>query len=178
MKAKLEIVANAVFIVAGLLLLAVLVRNYAGAIGLRGPVTIREADILVQPPRYDWGNANRTVVLALSSECQYCEASAPFYRRLAALDSSGESTAELLAVFPDVEEAARSAMQRNGLAIEYRSGFSFAPWKISGTPTIAIVSSTGRVLQLWTGQLSSEREEVVMESIRSSAPRRAGLVNP
>jgi hypothetical protein len=173
---KLEAVANAVFVVAALFLLALLTRNFAGQLGVRGPVVVRPNDILTEPPGYSWSAHDRTVVLVLKARCEYCEASVPFYRRLVALDSAEALSGSLLAVFPDPADTVRTVLREEGLAIDYRAGVSLAPWKVTGTPTLLVVSSSGRVLQVWRGRLSREEEELVVETIRASAVvARSGL---
>lgn len=160
-----ERTANAVFIVAALFLLAVLSRNFAGEIGLRGPTDVAIGDTLSPPPGYAWESAPRTLVLALSATCQYCEASAPLYRRLDSLAAAGRLGASVLVTFSEQQPIAEDAMRRYDLAAPVRAGVTYFPWRLAQTPTVMLVSRRGRVLSVWRGWLKDTMSEDLIDLV-------------
>jgi thiol-disulfide isomerase/thioredoxin len=168
MRQRLEAAANAVFIIVALVLTAVVVRTHFAE---STDPSLREGELLPPIPDYSWASQSRTLVLALKEGCTFCEASAPFYRRLSEMARRGEISARLLAVFPDSGIAVQNFLARADLSIDHRAGVAFAELKVTAAPTLILVSSTGRVLHVWRGQLSPQAEEHVVELVGTPSPR-------
>jgi len=125
-----------------------------------------------------WGESRATVVLALSSECRYCAASVPFYRKLVA--SARAHGAAVVALLPQEPARARSYLHDAALEVTavgmLRSGLG-----VSGVPTLLLVNQRGRLDHAWTGKLEPEQEAQVLDSLARLAappPRGATDVSP
>lgn len=170
---SLDRIANSVFIVSALFLLAVLARNFAGSVGWRGPTDVALGDTLVPPAGWSWEQSPRTLVLALAATCQYCEASAPLYRRLDSLSRASGLGASLLVTFSEQASIAADAMRRYGLNAPHRAGVTYFPWRLSGTPTILLVGRSGRVLAVWRGLLDTAASDDLIELVAATTPSAA-----
>ncbi len=125
---------------------------------------------LAQLPGYAWRSHPATLVLALHVGCPYCEASMGFYERLHVLEERGEAGAHLLGVFNDSASEAHKEPSASLSGIETRWGVDFGELGVGSTPTILLVDSGGIARGIWRGELSPERENEVVSSVR--IPRR------
>jgi hypothetical protein len=117
-----------------------------------------------------------TVVLFVSKNCHFCSESMPFYRRLAALRVQGPGGLKLLAVTPAERETREDAVKYfadRDVALDGAGTLSFASLGVSGTPTIALLDHSKRVLSVWTGKLPSGTESQVISAIRALCHERA-----
>jgi hypothetical protein len=166
MRQKLEIAANVAVIVIAVAVCAVIVRQYV----LKPQPTsvgVKAGDHLGTVP-IDWGKYNRTLVLAMRVGCEFCEKSAPFYRRLLDLERKGEINAHIVAAFPDDSQSTRTFLASEGMAkIDAVSGVSPSSLRVAGTPTAILVSNAGRVLKVWLGLLSQQGQENLTTAIEA-----------
>lgn len=167
LKNKIEATANVVFIIIAVLLVGIFVSS---RIASSHDTSLQEGEIIQPLSDYAWSDYDRTLVLYLSAGCKYCQDSAPFYRRLLELHRDSQSSTNVLAVFSDPVLDVQELLRQKQLDIEYRASVPPSQWKISATPTLLLVSSSGRVLKSWQGQLSSEGEEHVLEMIGITRP--------
>src|SRR5260370_30860197 len=100
MKNKVEVVANVVVILLAVVIGSVFLMDRFATRGL-GPNEVKAGDQFPGLHAYNWKAHDRTLVLALRNGCHYCEASMPFYRRLATLEQANQIGVHLIAVFPD-----------------------------------------------------------------------------
>src|SRR5216684_4847072 len=100
MKNKVEVAANVVVILLAVVIGSVFLMDRFASPG-PGPNEVKACDQLPGLHAYNWKAHERTLVLALRSGCHFCEASMPFYRRLAQLEESKQIGVHLIAAFPD-----------------------------------------------------------------------------
>lgn len=98
-----------------------------------------------------------TLVLALKTECRFCDDHVTFYRHLRSLQKESEAF-ELVAIFPYSEPAVSKWKANHRIDIRSFSEVSFADLKIVGTPSIFLVDENRKVNHLWVGRLSAEAE--------------------
>ena len=126
-------------------------------------------ELLPPVAKYDWHSHRQTLLLALRDGCHYCERSAPFYRRLAALESSGVfRNVHILAVFPDGAGIVSKVLESEQLRVESVSSVDFHVLGVSGTPTAVLVDQAGKVLDVWRGELDASREQTPIDRLRSA----------
>jgi hypothetical protein len=145
-----------------------------GVIGVK-KFLLNDAHAAVDMPRkgsqidlagVDWGRADRTLVLALSTQCHYCNESADFYRRLApAAVSAG---VPVVAVFPQSTDEARAHWTGQDLPL---AGVDFVQvpagrLPISGTPTLIVVDRKGVILRAWAGKQPSSGEAEIIHAVQ------------
>ncbi len=123
------------------------------------------------PPVVDFnlGAAQRTLLLYLKADCQYCTLSLPFYRRLARETRlQGSGRVQLSMVTSDSRETATEYSKVNslgGIGIVSIPPQLISRLKLPGTPTLVLVDSRGTVNQVWLGQLDATREEEVVQAL-------------
>lgn len=164
MNKRLESVTNIAILIAAVIAIVVLVRNYllSGAEpGLPPQIAVGEKFPL---ENVDWKGNGNTLVLALAPGCESCSESAPFYRRLSA--ELATQPVHMTAVLTGSVEEGREYLR--GLNVEIgdvRQG-SFELLKIRGTPTLILVDEEGVVRNVWLGRFPPDKEQQVIDMIR------------
>ena len=153
MKTKIEVVANVVVILLAVVVGSVFLKDRLSSPGPQSN-EVKAGDRLPRLDGWDWGSHDRTLVIALRKGCHFCEDSAPFYQRLLAQQQQEGSNTAMLAVFPDAADAAKEAVQSEGLGVQALAGVPLERLKVSGTPTLLLVDRNGTVLNAWIGMLS------------------------
>src|SRR5260370_36108174 len=144
MKNKVEVAANVAVIVLAVVIGSVFLMDRFASHG-PGPNEVKVGDQLPGLPAYNWKAHERTLVLALRNGCHFCEASMPFYRKLAQLERSNKVGVHLLAVFPDDPTVVHQLVETEQLSIEVLPRFELAHVKVQATPTLMRVDEQGRV---------------------------------
>ncbi|HLJ88646.1 MAG TPA: hypothetical protein VKZ53_17635 [Candidatus Angelobacter sp.] len=166
MKFSLESIANAAIIIICVLLLAQFVRrhDFFGKGPSQDTASSLTGTTLASLQEYRWSDHDKTLVLALQVGCHYCEASMPFYGRLAQLQQSHRIHPNLLALMPDENASGTQVLKSFGVDIACACGHPLSSMHIAGTPTLLLVNAQGRVERVWEGQLPSSGEnEVIAE---------------
>ncbi len=164
MKSKVEVAANVAVIVLAVVIGTVFLMNRFGAPRL-DPNEVKAGDQLPGLPAYKWNAHERTLVLALRSGCHFCEASMPFYRKLAQLEQSNQLGAHLVAVLPDNPAVVHQLVETQQLTLEVLPLFELGQVKVQATPTLMLVDEQGRVSKVWMGQLPAAEEAEVIAAI-------------
>jgi thiol-disulfide isomerase/thioredoxin len=166
MRAKLEAVANVAVIVLALAVGYLVLAKYVTA--YRTTRSIPAGDRLAKIPGLDWDPHRRTLVLALSTGCHYCQESVPFYQKLAQAQGPHADEVQLVAVFPNDPEAVRQFTKREGLYIRSVPDVPLKSLRVVVTPTLIMVDADGRVEQSWIGELTAREELDVMKAASAS----------
>lgn len=115
---------------------------------------------VLQVPGVDWSGSDKTVVLALSTQCRFCSESAPFYRMLA--EAAKAKNVRLIAVFPQERIEALNYFHALGIPIREVLQGPLANIFVSSTPTLLIVNRTGVVTEGWIGKLPESLQQEVI----------------
>ena len=103
----------------------------------------------------DFSAGSQTLIMALRSDCRYCNESKPFYRRLVDRDA------------PDLQIVVAAPTGDTGIGDYLTSGaiepdavlfVELGVLPVSGTPTLLLVGSDGLVTHSWIGLLDAKRE--------------------
>jgi hypothetical protein len=127
-------------------------------------------EVLTQLPEYDWKSHEMTLVMAMRSDCHFCQVSMPFYKHLAELQADNQFRAHLLAVMPDTRAA--NPLQSGGINVQGVYELPLNSIHVSGTPTLLLVNASGRVDQAWVGLLTPAQEKDVITVLESNPNRR------
>jgi len=162
----LEVSSNvAVLVVAMALLGAIVSTRWASQRKATFEDGLQKGQVFGRLPSLDYGAAQQTLVLVLSTKCNYCQESQPFYKRLLeAQQLSGQRT-RIVAVFPNPKSEVEQYKQENQLNVESVPALNYGVLNVAGTPTLIMVDSTGRVLDLWVGMLSKGEEQQVINAL-------------
>ncbi len=161
---KLETITNIAIILVAILLCGLLVQKFY----FKSEIQSKPAEIVkgskISLPDFQ-GQANqKTLLLVLQKDCQFCTESMPFYKTL--IEKSKKKGIQVVAVLPDSREEGIQYLKENGVD-NIREIRQVSPNKINvrGTPTLILMDDTGEVLNLWIGKLSTEKEKEVMENL-------------
>jgi thioredoxin-related protein len=124
-----------------------------------------EGSTLPPLPGYRFGDHEKTLVLAIRKGCHFCEESLPFYKRLVELEKSNSLHAHVLAVMPDDKDSASKALQSSGAVVDGIFSQPLDSLKVSGTPTLLLLDSKGRVERAWIGQLNPQGEKELIATV-------------
>src|SRR5216684_4449592 len=137
MKNKVEVAANVAVILLAVVIGSVFLMDRFASPG-HGPNEVKAGDQLPGLHAYKWNAHERTLVLALRSGCHFCEASMPFYRKLAQLEQSSQLGVHLVAVFPDDPAVVHKVVETQQLAVEVLPLFELVQVKVQATPTLML----------------------------------------
>ncbi len=115
-------------------------------------------------PGYSWSSYPKTLVIAIRRGCPYCDASMTFYRALGELERGGALRAHLLAVMPNDEFSGSGYLEKNNVEVQGIFGEKLDALKVSGTPTVLLIDSSGRIERKWVGQLPPRLEKEVVNA--------------
>jgi hypothetical protein len=111
----------------------------------------------------DWNRGKTTVVLVLSTHCQFCTQSIPFYREISARRQP--NGLRVVAVFPEDAEKGRSFLSQQGLQVDEVVQTPFYKIGVKGTPTLLLVDAAGMLTRGWLGKLSSSGEREILQAL-------------
>ncbi len=111
------------------------------------------------------GAAKGTVVIAMTTSCVFCRASAPFYRKLLRKARSLPGGVRMIAVMPESKAAAVSYLQDSLLltfddVVQNLHGFA-----TQFTPTLLVADERGVVKGAWIGALRPAAEDEVLAAL-------------
>ena len=160
MKLELDKVASVTMIVASVALVSA-----AASFQWRGPrgrptdsPTYTVGEQFVALPGVTLTDAPKTLVMFLRSTCRYCTDSVPFYRRL--IDRT--SRTPVVAVSFEPEETLRSYLAEHGLRPDRVVSASRGSLRLTATPTLLLVSASGRIEKIWRGLQRTEKEAEIL----------------
>jgi len=103
-------------------------------------------------------------VLAIRTGCPYCEASLPFYRQLGEQEKGNALHAHVLIVMPNDAVSGSSFLRKDDVDVQVIFGQRLGALRVSGTPTVLLLDSSGRIERAWMGQLTPLGEKDVMNA--------------
>jgi hypothetical protein len=112
----------------------------------------------------DWSESNQSLVLALSTGCHFCTDSAQFYQRL--VPSARTHGTRVLAVLPQPVPDSRAYLQTLGVPVSEVMQSPLSAVDVSGTPTVLLVDSGGKIRKAWVGKLGPEQESQLLAELR------------
>lgn len=115
-------------------------------------------------PGLDWSGSPQTLVLVLSTDCKYCTASAPFYRRIVSQGAQTHNT-RLIALLPQAPNESREYLAKLAIKVDALQQSALASVGAKGTPTLILVNASGVVIQSWEGLLPPYAESEVLAAV-------------
>jgi thioredoxin-related protein len=112
----------------------------------------------------DWSKKGKTIVLALSANCRYCNESVDFYRTIAD-KRADRNDIGLVGVMPQDIGDARTYFTDRNLGVDEVRSLNLSNIRVKGTPTLIVVDRDGSVVESWVGRLTPEKEEEVIRRV-------------
>lgn len=113
----------------------------------------------------DYGKSPQTLVIALSSRCDHCNESIPFFKQLFEANSGKSNSTRIVVVFPERAEEVWSYITQQQLNVNPITGIDYKALNLPGTPSTVLIGSEGKILNFWIGKPSKDAEKEIMESI-------------
>ena len=169
LKTGLEVATNVAVLLVAVTILGLFAWNYYQGRQLQTRLMsgLQKGTTLAALPGLNYSASPRTLLIAMNTRCQYCTASVPFYNQLAAFQKANDKTLRVVAVFPDTVDEVHQYVEQKQLGLETMSAMDLSKVNISGTPTMILVDSSGKILDFWVGQLATDVEQQVIESLRT-----------
>jgi len=171
---RLDKAANVALILACLLLIGTLARNYylnrIPDSNIELGVKKGEPVKLPESASADDQSAPATLVLALSTHCGYCQASVPFYQKLALFKNSAPARVRLATVMSEPKEEIEAYLSKHGIAADAVFSMPISQIGVKGTPTLLLLDGQNKLIESWVGQLNSQKESEVIGSLQKVCP--------
>jgi hypothetical protein len=167
----LEVTTNLAVLALCITVVVVLLRGHQSPQRVQGSTESRLARGDAFPPieNVKFDAAERTLVLALNTHCNFCRESLPFYRKLLSTQGQPDSSTQIAVIFPNSDTEVREFIEQAQLSVRAVAGQDFAKFQISGTPTLILVGRDGKVRGLWAGELPAAGEKEVISAIVGGA---------
>jgi len=175
MQKKLDIFANIAIILATILIGFSLIHQQiyraktAKALSAAASMdkSITPGNYLPPPAGYQWGQHDRTLMVALRYGCIHCERNMQLYKSMQNQIEHGKTKTALLSVFPDDSFVAQHDLDSHSLGgMPFIANVNFAKIHVVGTPTLLLVDNKGTILHSWIGELSQREQDEVMQDIQ------------
>lgn len=108
----------------------------------------------------DFTVSSKTLIMALRSDCGFCQESMPFYRQLLAHDRDG---LQVVVASPIGDTKIHNYLDSERVMPDDVVFVAAGILPVSGTPTLLAVDSEGLVTHSWLGLLDAEREADVLD---------------
>ncbi|MGI8542329.1 MAG: peroxiredoxin family protein [Aridibacter sp.] len=115
-------------------------------------------------PNANWNKSEKTLVMALSTNCRYCSESTPFYQKLVEQKAENENV-RLVVVTPQDLEQTKDYLAKHKLSVDEIKQSTLNKIKVGGTPTLILVDKNGAVVESWVGKLPPEKEAEVINRL-------------
>jgi hypothetical protein len=116
-------------------------------------------------PSVDYAKSPQTLVLALSSRCDHCNESIPFFKQLIAANTGKGDSTRIVAVFPEKAEEVWAYIAQEQLNLIPIPGIDYKALNLPGTPSTILINREGKILNFWIGKPSKDVEKEIMESV-------------
>ena len=165
---KLEKTAAFSLVISFLLLVGVLTRSYvlSHRPDPRAMPLVKTGE-LVRLPGFTPGSAQSTLVLVLSSQCQYCVDDLPFYKQLSAFRKSSGDSIRLIAVLPERTSSAREFLSNAGIGADDVLSMTPRRLGVQLLPTLLLLDHDGKLQQYWVGELNQNQREEILSVLRT-----------
>ena len=162
---RLDLIANIAVIVTSVALLGFLGNSwYESHYAPQSRVAQAQALVgsTVRLTGVDFTRKRKTLLIAISSTCHFCQESHPFYRQLA---NTPGATANIVAVLPMPQSDAESYVHSTiSSSLQVVSG-SLDTLGVDSTPTLLLVDRQGKVEKAWIGKLDDASQKQVQSQL-------------
>lgn len=158
---KIEMAANVAIVLAALGFLFMLAERYLLRAQVPPPAQIVGTTLSLG--NVHWSPSKDTVVLAISTECRFCNASSGFYRQLTS--RCGRAGVRTIAVMPQPVAQARSYLSARDISVDEVSQENLPKIGVYATPTLLAVDRKGVVRKEWVGELTKGTEDRVVNGL-------------
>lgn len=165
----LERVTNFAIIGSAVLLLAATVNSWRAQTSVQQPQSPRYKvgeSVAELDSHIDFAAAPRTVLVYLNSNCRFCVASAPFYRRLVTHRNETGSRVRIIAIGKQPQEVLTTFLAEQNITVDQAVALANpTKFKMNTTPALLAVDRSGTIDSLWIGQVPAGDEERALRTL-------------
>jgi hypothetical protein len=162
---SLEQLANAAtIIVAAVVAYTLLIRTTPPMQGVNG--AYKAGERVSEIPRLD-AYGSWVWVLAVSTNCEYCVRSKPFYRTLVERAAVISPSVPVIAVGHQASADLLKFLESDGVPVRAVVPVGRESRLVRQTPTIYLLDGAGTVIQSWVGLLSQDKQDEVLRAVGS-----------
>jgi hypothetical protein len=154
---RLENASNIAVIIAVVVLLVMVGRNEYRSYILSHPARALIGRTITLPG-VRFPSQRKTLILAISTNCHFCQESQPFYKTL--IDRAN-GRVDIIAVLPQSLAEAQLYVQKSLAPSVQVVSARLDSVGVGGTPTLLLVDQAGKVEQAWIGKLDDQRQQQV-----------------
>ena len=165
---KIETTANVATIIVAVLISTALVKTYIfpnavarSTAAVSAPEVVKGKSVDGRALGVDWAKNHRTLVLAISTTCHFCQDSVPFYQKLGA----AEKDVKMVAVLPQPVAEAQKYLSGAGVHVDEVRQVPLNTLGVRGTPTLLLINNVGIVTDVWVGKLQPDQETQVLTAL-------------
>lgn len=150
----------------GIVFLGVILWNFTHKPLTSTPQAIKQVRIgsTMRLSGISWADAPHTVVMAVSTTCPYCRASATFYKAL--VSNSAPRKFRVVAVLPEPLDVAKRSLPALGITgLADIQQVNYEALGLSATPELIVINQQGRVEAAWIGRLNKVQEAEVFAKL-------------
>jgi hypothetical protein len=162
---RLDLITNVAVIVTSVALLGFLGNSWYGSRHAPQSRVARAQALVgrtVQLPGVDFTRKGKTLLIAISSTCHFCQESQPFYRQLA---NAPGVTANLVAVLPTPQRDAENYVHSTISPSLQVVSASLDTIDVNSAPTLLLVDAQGKVEKAWVGKLDDAGQKQVQSEL-------------
>jgi thiol-disulfide isomerase/thioredoxin len=163
---SLESATSAAVVLASVAVLAIFAWNYfTPAPAPRVLPGLQKGDFLDALATYSYSDSPRTLILALTTDCNSCRESLPFYQRFSEAAGKKDGAVRVVAVFPNSTNEVEQYLRQNQSDLKTISRANLSALNVLATPTLILVDGRGQILDFWIGKLAAEDEQRVINAL-------------
>ena len=159
---SLEKAANIAVIVAALLFMFVVIRTEISKRAAPDSAQTELPSNVVNLPGVHFPRQNKSLIIAVSTTCHFCQESLPFYKDVS-VRSKGKT--DVIALLPQPEAEAKAFIQNAGISATQIVSAKLSTIGVTGTPTMLLVDEKGDVERVWKGELDEKRRQEVLSLV-------------
>jgi thioredoxin-related protein len=120
------------------------------------------------PLNVPWKNSQLNVVIAMTSDCRFCQASMPLYHQVSDLRARTRGAIALYVASTDSVTAIRTVLAGGGVNADDVIHSDFSSLGVRGTPTVFLTDSYGKIVKIYNGKLDDAAEQEFLTDIQSA----------
>ncbi len=117
-------------------------------------------------PGVSYSSSDRTLLIAVRSDCRFCRNSLPFYQRIIEeRHKRGNRGLQIVFASPGWDTQVKDTLAHDGVAVDGVLFTRLEPLGIPSTPTLLLVDRAGRIQQSWRGELPTSAQGAVLRAL-------------
>lgn len=114
-------------------------------------------------------NISKTLIIALSSKCDHCTETVPFWKRVIETNIENKNATRIVAVFPETAVEVGRYLHEQQLGLNTIPGINYKAINLPGTPSAVLLDNEGKIVNFWIGKPSKDAEQEILDAVTRSS---------